>query len=474
MKKILLFLSIFLALTVSLIFLWFHRMADRVLVTPVKHTKDATLPATLAEYFSTHTPFSIAVMGYGGGNHEGAYLTDTIIVAHIQPKKRSIHLLSIPRDLWVSLPTDIQGSSDWKINAAYAIGIDDRNYPNKPTQYQGKQGGGAMAKYALSMVTGLNIPYFVAIDFSGFTKTIDTLGGVDITVSPAFTATQYPIVGKEKDLCGHTEEEIPDLDAYGATTSAELAYPCRYETLNFDAGLQHMDGETALKYVRSRHSKQDGSDFARAKRQQNLLLAAKEKILSVGFLPRVIPFIDSLGYNFKTDLTLDDIRTLISNADDLNGYTVQTIALTDDNYLIQTRSDNGQLILSSIDGIGSWESIHEYLSLTLSGKTVPAIPVVLVQNGTKTPGLAYHAAEALQKLKFRILEPESADVLAEKTSVVIYDKTIKTSYVDALQKEFGKASVTYGIKQDQQDQDHTILVIVGSDYTPRLTTTPKQ
>jgi len=419
----------------------------------------------------TQTAFDIAVLGYGGGTHDGAYLTDTIILVHIDPKQKTAHLVSIPRDVWVTLPASATDTSDWKINAAYAIGIDDRNYPDKPKQYQGSQGGGAMIKHALSQVTGRSIPYFVAIDFSGFIKTIDTLGGVDISVSPAFTDTQYPISQKETDLCGHSEEEIPMLDALAATTSAELVYPCRYETLTFPAGLQHMNGETALKYVRSRHSKQDGSDFGRAQRQQKLLLAVKEKIMSVGFLPRAIPFIDSLGYNFKTDFSLEDIRTLVSRADELNMYQVSMLALTDENYLVQSRSENGQLILTSIDGIHAWDSVHEWLTQAFLNQPVPAIPTVLVQNGTRTPGLAYYVAEALRRQKFRTIEPESADTPAEQTTVTVYDKTIKASYINALQRTLQTTAITYDTSE--KPEAYNVLIILGSDYKPIPTqTTP--
>lgn len=472
MKKLLLFFTIFFALTLSLIYLWFNRVTTRVFVEPVKSQTKPELPTTLKGYFDKQIPFNIAVMGYGGGNHEGAYLTDTIIVAHVDPKKKTAHLVSIPRDLWVSLPTTDENSSNWKINAAYAIGIDDRNYPNKPDAYKGEQGGGAMAKHALTEVTGLDIPYFVAIDFSGFVKTIDTLGGVDINVSPAFTDTQYPIAGSEEDLCGKSEEDIPDLDALAATTSAELAYPCRYETLVFERGLQHMDGETALKYVRSRHSKQDGSDFGRALRQQNLLLSAKEKIMSIGFVPRVIPFIDSLGYNFKTDLTLADVRTLIERSEELNAYEIKTLALTDENYLMQSRSENGQLILTSIDGPGEWESVHAWLRLTFDGKPVPAIPTVLVQNGTKTPGLAYHATEKLQKEKFRTIEPVSASALHDATYAIIYDQTIDSSYIDSLKKTLGISEVIY--ESEESPAEYNILVVIGSNFEPVLSETPKK
>lgn len=472
MKKVLLFSFIFFILTLSLLYLWFNRVTSRVFVVTAPQKVEAKLPDDLDGYFKENIPFNIAVLGYGGGNHDGAYLTDTIIVTHIDPAIRKVWLVSIPRDLWVNLPTTRNGTTQWKINAAYALGIDDNNYPDKPDEYQGEQGGGSMSKNTLSQVTGLDIPYFVALDFSGFTRTIDTLGGVNINVFPAFTDPLYPIQGKEADLCDHTEEEIPDLDALAATTSAELVWPCRYETLQFESGPQHMDGATALKYVRSRHSRQDGSDFGRALRQQKLILAVKEKVMSIGFVTKAIPFINSLGYNFKTDLTLDDVRTLIDRAEELNGYEVQTLSLTDDNYLVQTRSDNGQLILASIDGIGKWNSIHEWLELTFAGKPVPAVAVVQILNGTQTPGLALHATNRLEAQGFRTVQPESASRIQETTTITIYDHSIRDTHIQTLTNVLGVGGIEYS--DEATPSGINIQVVLGSDYEPEMTTAPQE
>ena len=87
-------------------------------------------------------PVSFLLMGYGGGGHEGGKLTDTMMVVYVQPKLQQIDLISIPRDLWVSFPVNGETESYWKINAAYALGSDDRNYPHKLAQYTGPGGGG--------------------------------------------------------------------------------------------------------------------------------------------------------------------------------------------------------------------------------------------------------------------------------------------------------------------------------------------
>lgn len=470
MKKLLLFFILFVVLTGSVAYLWFHRVTNTIFV---QSTKKVTVdqPKNIAEYFAKKIPFNVLVVGYGGGNHDGAYLTDTMILVHVDPKNQKVFLVTIPRDIWIKIPTNGTNGSYAKLNAAYAYGIDDRQFPNKSPEFMGPDGGGRLAEYAVGQVTGQTIPYFIGLDFSGFTHTIDTLGGVDINVNPAFTDPQYPIDGKEADLCGNQPDAIPTLDAAAATGAAELVYPCRYETLHFDAGLQHMDGATALKYVRSRHSLEDGTDFGRSKRQEKLILAVKQKVMSIGFVTRVIPFMDSLGGDFKTDVTLDDVKTLVQKVNELNGYSIQTLALTDQNYLVDSVVDGGGDVLLSKDGTDNWQTVHTWLGNTFAGLPVPVIPVVKVLNGTKTPGLAQYATDRLTDLHYKTLPPGSSpDHAVTQTSVSVYDGTLQPNDLAALKKEFGVLTVVN--ESTATPSAYNVLVVLGTDYKPTPSATP--
>ncbi len=189
---------------------------------------------------------NILVLGIGGGTHQGADLTDTLLVVSLDQKKHAVALISVPRDIWSDTLKD-------KVNSAYHYGEEKK-----------KGGGLVLAKAIIEDVVGLPIQYSLVIDFSGFKKIIDLVGGVDVTVPTAFTDPDFPIEGKENDLC-----------------SGDPDFRCRYETIHFDAGVQHMDGTVALKYVRSRHAEgEEGSDFARSHRQQDVLLALKQKVLA--------------------------------------------------------------------------------------------------------------------------------------------------------------------------------------------------
>jgi anionic cell wall polymer biosynthesis LytR-Cps2A-Psr (LCP) family protein len=188
-------------------------------------------------------------------------LTDTILVASIGKIDKDVVLISVPRDLWVQ--TDCGYS---KINAVYGGFVDT------------DCGGIEELKTVLHRVLGIEVHYYGLMTFDLFRESVDTLGGVDINVEKSFTDYQYPIEGKENDTCGRSQEEIDKL----SSVAEYLAFPCRYETVEFTEGQQNMDGDIALKYARSRKgNNNEGTDFARSKRQQKMITAIKNKALSV-------------------------------------------------------------------------------------------------------------------------------------------------------------------------------------------------
>jgi len=210
----------------------------------------------IAFYFLAIKPFShltislpdhsgrtnFLLLGMAGGNHEGADLTDTIIFVSVDQSSGDTLLVTVPRDLWIP-------SLRAKINTAYHYG--ELKQPGA--------GGIVLVKSAISEALDQPVDYVALIDFSVFAKAIDTVGGLDITVDRGFVDSKYPIPGRETDPCE----------------------PCRYETIKFDSGLQHLDGATALKYIRSRGADGDeGTDFARSARQEKLISAFKQKLLT--------------------------------------------------------------------------------------------------------------------------------------------------------------------------------------------------
>lgn len=269
---------------------------------------------------------NILILGVAGGNHEGPDLTDTIILSSINIDTKKALLISIPRDVWID-------SMRAKINTAYTYGEEK------------KPGGGfILTKASVKEIFDLPVDYAVKIDFNGFVKAIDILGGVDINVERSFDDYKYPIPGKENDDCGGDD---PD-------------YKCRYEHIRFNKGITHMDGETALKFVRSRNAEgQEGTDFARTSRQQKVILAVKDKFFNLDtFLnpAKIKNLMQAFDKSVKTDIPANEIDDFIRLGLKLKDIEIKTFSL--DDYLINPDPINydGHWVLVPES---SWEDIQK-------------------------------------------------------------------------------------------------------------------
>jgi anionic cell wall polymer biosynthesis LytR-Cps2A-Psr (LCP) family protein len=292
-----------------------------------------------------------------------------MIVVRIDDKAQKVSLISVPRDIWVQLPlkkdADLVGQ---KINAAYAYGLDDTVYPDKSPPYQSKNsGGGTLAKYALSQLVGEPIEHFVAVSFRTFTNLVDQLGGITITRSSYFSDEWYPVDGKEKDLCDHKEEDIPQLTATLSGRLLEQEFPCRYEKLELFAGQNHLNGAKALKYARSRKSMTEGGDFHRSKHQKEVIEAIKSKALELNSFTTLVSYATTLGSAVDTDFSVTDIPNLVKTYLRKKEYKIESIALTDENVLDHGSGPQGQYILTPAYGQKSWDDVHTYLRDRTSG-----------------------------------------------------------------------------------------------------------
>jgi len=274
---------------------------------------------------------NILILGIGGGKHEGPLLTDTIMLASIDEGKNKATLTSLPRDLWIP---ELSGSNK-KINTAYAYGESKR------------QGGGLkLMEAVVRKVTGQPIDYGIRIDFSGFVKAVDIVGGLDIEVDNNLDDYLYPIGGKEDNPCGLSDEQIKEFIATGPA-ELEIAekFSCRYVHLHFDKGLTHMDGETALKFVRSRHALGgEGSDFARSKRQQKVISAFRDKILSPQTLANPVTLINlynTVKSSIDTDIKYDELDDFLKLASKMNKAKIESVVI---DYGDEQNARNGLLI----------------------------------------------------------------------------------------------------------------------------------
>lgn len=347
---------------------------------------------------------NILLMGMGGQGHEGPNLTDTIMIASIQPSTNRVALLSIPRDLVV--PLDKHG---WrKINAANAFGESEN--PGR---------GGNYARELVENVFGLDIPYYVRVDFDGFRQIIDELEGVDVYVERSFSDATYPT----KDY--------------------------KTQTVTFEQGWQHMDGDEALKFARSRHGNAgEGSDFARAKRQQKVLMAIKDKMLSFETLKnpaRVSGVLTSLRAHIATNLQVGDILRLAKF-----GQKIDKSAIT---HKIMDTGPDSPLVASNLYGAyvlvpkkEDWTDVRAVAAAIFESESdtkvnEPPPPVrknetrakIEIRNGTQKSGFAREAAAKLSGLGFDVVKIGNADVMnAKKTMIYDYTGGEKAAALDKL------------------------------------------
>jgi anionic cell wall polymer biosynthesis LytR-Cps2A-Psr (LCP) family protein len=316
----------------SYLFLTFSKILVKkpvALPTPSQSFTDAT-PAPIT---NPKGVFNVLLLGYGGAGHEGSLLTDSLIIVHIDTNTKKAALISIPRDLWVP--------GNHKINAEGSI--------------NGFQNVGGV----IQNVTGQPIDYFVSVDFGGFVKIIDNLGGVTVQVPKTFDDPFYPIAGLENETCGLTADQINAFKAQYTGFNLEKQFSCRFEHLLFEAGPASLDGTTALKFVRSRHG---DSDFGRSLRQFAVLVGIENKLISLKSLGKLDDTIQTLSNIVRTDMSPGTIKTLIDVFGDPNTYSLTQAQLTTDNVLAESTGSDGQYILIPKAGNFNFSGVKSFLA----------------------------------------------------------------------------------------------------------------
>lgn len=360
---------------------------------------------------------NILLLGIGGANHPGGMLTDSIMVASIDPNEKTMAMLSIPRDLY----TPIAGTKkSVKINEIYSIGEKEK-----------KGRGATLVKDSVGKILDLPIHYYMVADFYGFVKFINGIGGVDVNV--------------EKNL---NDPYYPDANMQG------------YDPFYIKAGQQHLDGEKALKYSRSRETT---SDFDRAARQQQIISATKEKILKIGFLAnpkKIVNIVNTIGDHVRTDFTATELMSLADLVKNLDSSKTVNKVLTN--------AEDGELVSNSSNGTfyllpkgGNWDNIqklaHEIFTEPNLKKENAKIEVL---NGTNTTGQAGRLADILRSYNYKVVSIASAPKKYKNTQITDYTNGDKPVTLSFLQKRL-KASVSL---QNRISDNVDITIIIGDDY----------
>jgi LCP family protein required for cell wall assembly len=349
---------------------------------------------------------NILLLGIGGAGHDGPYLSDTNIILSIKPSTKEIAMISVPRDLGVK----IDGHGVRKINAADAFG-----------EAQTPGAGGEYARQIFVKTFDLDIPYYARVDFKAFQEIIDEVGGVTVNVPRSFSDSQFP----------------------GENFS--------YRTISFESGLQTMNGARALDFARSRHGNNgEGSDFSRARRQQLIMSALKEKLLSFGTYTNPVHvqnILQSLSNHISTNLNFGQMMYLASLGKDAdkkikmlvldngnNGFLRSYIAPDTGAFLLAPTTGNFDQINLAVKNVFEADLAKPAENLTLQNKPFFPSGKVQVLNGTWRAGLAAKYQHDLENNGLSTLPSgNSPKRPMEQTTIYIVNPKVSDEIIKAVQ-----------------------------------------
>ncbi len=350
---------------------------------------------------------NILLLGIGGPGHDGSDLTDTIMIASIDPVNNKTVLLSIPRDLWVKIP----GNGSQKINAAYAYG---KQESSAKTEEGKDQDGLDLVDKTISPVIGINIHYHVVVDFKAFKDMVDAVDGVNINVPETL---------------------------YDPT----VAWENNWNSTIAKAGPQTMHGAQALLYARSRET---SSDFARGERQRLLIVALKEKIFSLGTFTnpaKISSLLNSFGNNVYTDFSLSDINRLYQIVSKIPSADISSLDLvTPPHNLLTTAAVNGLSTVQPRAGTYDYTDLQTYIkSVLVDGYIAKENATIAIYNATNTAGLATTKSDLLKSYGYNVTTVDSTKTATNPPKTTIVDLSKGKKYTrNYLEKRFGVTAVT--------------------------------
>ncbi len=385
---------------------------------------------------------NILLLGTAGQGKPGQNLTDTLIVLSLNPQSGQVALLSLPRDLYVSVPFLNFGT---KINSVYQLGLNNAG--------QDQHAAAEIILKTIEDTTSLKLHYYVILNFNGFEKIIDSLDGVNI----------------------ENERDIYDARYPGPNYS--------YETFALPKGFQHLDGATALKYVRVRHGDPEG-DFGRAKRQQQVMEAAKNKFFSAGTLLNIFSLneiFNALGENIVTDIAPEEIAgflELAKNLDTRNATNVVLDAWKKDSLLkvYHVPTERG-LAFALVPRTGNWSEIHELsrniFQLELLEKKRAAVQKEEARLAILNKSGNFSLSEKIRKFLNSGLDYQNVSLFTDRSSF-LEEKSVVIDLTNG-QKPFSleeialklPAAVSYQIPywltETLKNQKTDLVVVIGKD-----------
>lgn len=323
--------------------------------------------------------------------HDGANLTDSIMVLSIDQDKKNAFMISVPRDLWVQYGKSCPAGNEGKINAVYMC-----NFNNGADETAGANA----LKDKVSEVFGMDIQYYAHVNYTVVRDAVNAVGGIDV------------------DIEG--DGPVPYGVKPGSVLDENFDWRCNYTCnyVKYSPGVHHLDGNHALALARARGDVVPtygfaNSNFDREKNQQKIIKALQEKAVSVGTLAnigKVTSLIDSLGKNLRTNFQTKEIRTLMSLGTDIKSDQIQSISLVDqDHPVVGTGNVDGQSVVEPLAGTYDYSDIQQYIKQQISSD--PAVREqahIVVLNGSGVAGAAQTEADKLSAKGLNITAVDNA------------------------------------------------------------------
>lgn len=376
---------------------------------------------------------NILISGRGGEGHDGADLTDTLILASIDPIHKEVGLVSVPRDLWVE--NEVGGAN--KINQQY---IDAKNryiYSNGDSDESAAEQAGIDAlNSTIADVLGVPVHYYIMIDFKSFEKAIDTVGGITIDVKDPVAEQMY----------------FDGVPYY----------------LNVQPGLQEFDGFRALAYSRCRHC-DARSDFGRSDRQREVIIAMQKKVLSLGTFSnpfKVIELLNDFEGGVRTDISgLSEVKRMTEIMQEVPDSNILSLTLTDPvEPLITSASIPGTSAQMPRLGLFQYDEIHSFVRNELrDGYLRQEDARVVILNGTTRAGLATATMEELESYGYNIVRVDNAPTSNYVQNKLI-DNTGMNEYTRTyLEKRLGLTATSQSMEGLPTAEEADFVIILGTD-----------
>jgi len=373
--------------------------------------------------------------------HNGAQLTDSIMILSIDTKNNKAYMLSIPRDLYV----DIGKSGYGKINSAYVVGEQNNFYsPGLP------RGGMGQLEQVLEKNLGIDINYYALVNYNALKESVDSVGGIDVVIN-------------SKDPRGLYD---PNID-----------WSTRKPLVKLTNGPHHLTGQQALNLARARGDSYNSygfpaSDFDRTANQRMMLVALKNKATSSSVLAnpaKLADLSDVVGKNVQTDLKAAQVKRLYTIVKKIDSNNIKSLSLNNANGVDLLKSytaPGGQSTLIPAAGIDDYSAIQSFiLQQSSSNPIVQEGARVVVLNGTDTDGLGTLQKNNLSKQKIRVIKVGDAGTAQAVSSVIDLSKGKMPATRSLLGKDYGYHYTTTNPYLGLYDAD--FIIVVGADKIPK-------